>query len=133
MHSNGKALTLKKRNILTPNGAIHQARLSIEQKKTKEYRHVLVDEVQDFNLEALRLICALSPIAENLSNPLCTVGDGHQRVYKNKIPLSEESIQSKECTRERSRFTANTEIRCARGTSGTGQDALRLSLHVQSA
>ncbi len=83
---------LKKRNILTPNGAIHQARLSIEQKKAKEYRHVLVDEVQDFNLEALRLICALSPIAENLSNPLCTVGDGHQRVYKNKIPLSKAGI-----------------------------------------
>ena len=101
---------LKKRNILTPNGAIHQARLSIEQKKVKEYRHILVDEVQDFNLEALRLICALSPIAENLSNPLCTVGDGHQRVYKNKIPLSRAGID----IRGRSR---RLKINCQKATT----------------
>jgi len=53
---------------------------------------VLVDEVQDFSLEALRLIRALSPIDDNAANPLCTVGDGHQRIYRNKIPMSRAGI-----------------------------------------
>jgi superfamily I DNA/RNA helicase len=47
---------------------------------------VLVDELQDFGLEALRLIRALSPIEEGLGNPLCVVGDGHQRIY-NRVPI----------------------------------------------
>ena len=46
-----------------------------------------VDELQDFGLEALRLIAALSPIASGDSDPLCVVGDGHQRIY-NKIPIA---------------------------------------------
>lgn len=53
---------LKKRNLLTFEGAIHQARLSVEQGNFQKFRHVLVDEVQDFSLEALRLIRELSPI-----------------------------------------------------------------------
>jgi superfamily I DNA/RNA helicase len=47
----------------------------------------LVDELQDFGLEALRLIAALSPIANGLTDPLCVVGDGHQRIY-NKTPIA---------------------------------------------
>ena len=83
---------LKKRNVLTFEGAIHQARLAVEQGNFPAYRHVLVDEVQDFSLEALRLIRSLSPIADNLRDPLCTVGDGHQRIYRRKIPLSRAGI-----------------------------------------
>lgn len=82
---------LKKRLILTPNGAVHEARLVLEKNKSIiNYRHVLVDEIQDFNLEALKLIAKLSP--NEGSDPLCTVGDGHQRVYKHKIPLSKAGI-----------------------------------------
>ena len=84
---------LKKRNLLTFEGAIHQARLAVEQGNFYKYRYVLVDEVQDFSLEALRLIRAISPIEEELSNPLCTVGDGHQRIYRAKIPMSRAGIQ----------------------------------------
>jgi superfamily I DNA/RNA helicase len=51
-----------------------------------------VDEVQDFSLEALKLIRALSPIDEELADPLCTVGDGHQRIYRAKIPMSRAGI-----------------------------------------
>ena len=47
----------------------------------------LVDEVQDFSLEALRLMRALSPTADAARDPLCLVGDGHQRIYYTKIPL----------------------------------------------
>ena len=83
---------LKKRNILTFEGAIHQARLSVEQGNFQKYRHVLVDEVQDFSLEALKLIRALSPVDEELTDPLCTVGDGHQRIYRAKIPMSRAGI-----------------------------------------
>jgi len=84
--------SLKKRNLLTFEGAVHQARLAVEQGRFTHYAHVLVDEIQDFGLEALRLIRALSPISQGASNPLCTVGDGHQRIYGPKIPLSRAGI-----------------------------------------
>ncbi|WP_299018075.1 UvrD-helicase domain-containing protein [uncultured Photobacterium sp.] len=78
---------LRKRNMLTFDGIIHQARLAVEQGKFDCFRHVLVDELQDFGLEALKLIAAVSPIKEEFSDPLCVVGDGHQRVY-NKTPVA---------------------------------------------
>jgi len=84
---------LKKRNMLTFEGVVHQARLAVEQGNFRNYRHVLVDEVQDFSLEALRLIKSIAPVDKGLSDPLCTVGDGHQRIYRNKIPMSRAGIQ----------------------------------------
>lgn len=83
---------LKKRNLLTFEGAVHQARLAIEQGNFNKYAHVLVDEVQDFSLEALRLIRALSPVEENRQNPLTLAGDGHQRIYRTKFPMSRAGI-----------------------------------------
>lgn len=83
---------LKKRNLLTFEGAIHEARLAVEQGNFTRYAHVLVDEVQDFSLEALRLIRAMSPIEEGTPDPLCTAGDGHQRIYRTKIPMSRAGI-----------------------------------------
>jgi superfamily I DNA/RNA helicase len=83
---------LKNRKYLTFEGAIHEARLAAETGKFKQYAHVLVDEVQDFSLEALRLIHAISPIEDGNLDPLCTVGDGHQRIYRTKIPLSRAGI-----------------------------------------
>ena len=84
---------LTKRNLLTFEGVVHQARLAVEQGRFPRYRHVLVDELQDFGLEALRLIRALSPIEDGLDNPLCVVGDGHQRIYNRQpIPLSRAGI-----------------------------------------
>jgi hypothetical protein len=69
---------LKKRNLLTFDGAVHEAQLAAEHGAGARYAHVLVDEVQDFSLEALRLIRAISPIAEGSPDPLCAAGDGHQ-------------------------------------------------------
>lgn len=83
---------LKKRHLLTFEGAIHEARLAVEQGNFTRYAHVLVDEVQDFSLEALRLIRALSPIDAGGPDPLCTVGDGHQRLYRTRVPMSRAGI-----------------------------------------
>jgi hypothetical protein len=82
-----------KRNLLTYEGTVHQARLVVEHGGFTKYRNVLVDELQDFGLEALKLIASLSPIEESISNPLCVVGDGHQRLYSAlPIPLSRAGI-----------------------------------------
>jgi mRNA-degrading endonuclease RelE of RelBE toxin-antitoxin system len=78
---------LAKRNLLTFEGVVHQARLAVEQGKFPKYRYVLVDELQDFGLEALRLIASVSPIEESYPNSLCVVGDGHQRLYGN-VPIA---------------------------------------------
>jgi mRNA-degrading endonuclease RelE of RelBE toxin-antitoxin system len=83
---------LKKRQLLTFEGSIHEARLAVENGKFNQYAHVLVDEVQDFSFEALRLIHALSTIKEGHMDPLCIVGDGHQRVYGTNIPMSRAGI-----------------------------------------
>lgn len=83
---------LKKSDRLTFEGAIHEARLAVDQGNFTQYAHVLVDEVQDFSLEALRLIRAISPIETETPDPLCTVGDGHQRIYRAKIPMSRAGI-----------------------------------------
>ena len=83
---------LKKRNLLTFDGAIYEARLAVEAGKFEKYVHVLVDEAQDFSLDALRLIRAISPIETEGENPLTLAGDGHQRLYRNKIPMSRAGI-----------------------------------------
>lgn len=84
---------LHQRNRLTFEGLVHQARLVVERGGFTAYRHVLVDELQDFGLEALRLIAALSPMTGGQSDPLCLVGDGHQRIYHSiPIPLSRAGI-----------------------------------------
>ncbi|MFN0086786.1 MAG: UvrD-helicase domain-containing protein [Blastocatellia bacterium] len=81
---------LKKRNLLTFEAAIHEARLAVEHGNFRRYNHVLADEAQDFSLEALRLLCALCPA--DAPDPLCAAGDGHQRIYRYKVPMSRAGI-----------------------------------------
>jgi mRNA-degrading endonuclease RelE of RelBE toxin-antitoxin system len=84
---------LQKRGLLTFEGTIHQARMIVEGGGFARYRHVLVDELQDFSLEGLRLIAALSHLGADALNPLCMAGDGHQRINRHiKIPLSRAGI-----------------------------------------
>lgn len=85
---------LSGRNLLTFDGLIHKAREVVERGDFTGYRYVLVDEIQDFSLEALRLIASISPIAKGLDNPLCVVGDGHQRIYNPvAVPLGRAGIE----------------------------------------
>lgn len=83
---------MRQRNLITFDGAVHQARLAVEQGKFDGFAHVLVDEVQDFCLEALRLIRALAPTGDGVMNPLTLAGDGHQRIYPARVPLSRAGI-----------------------------------------
>ena len=86
---------LLRRNLMTVEGAIHQARLAVEQGNFPKFRYVLADEIQDFGLEALKLIATVSPIEEGLTNSLCVAGDGHQRIYRTRVPLSRANINVK--------------------------------------
>lgn len=84
---------LSMRGYMTFGGVIHRARIEIEKNGYSRYRHVLVDELQDFGLDALKLIRAISPLDKDLDDPLCVVGDGHQRLYSRvAIPLSRAGI-----------------------------------------
>ena len=78
---------------MTVEGMLTEARNLVKEGSGHKYRHVLVDELQDFGLEALKFIESLSPSDEGLPNPLCLVGDGHQRLYnRTHIPLSRAGI-----------------------------------------
>lgn len=104
---------LLKRNLLTFEGTVHQARLVVEQRNFSQYRHVLADEVQDFSLEALRLLAALSPINEAKPNPLCVAGDGHQRIYRARVPLSRAGIEVRGRSRRlKINYRTSEQIRC---------------------
>ncbi len=50
------------------------------------YKHIIVDEGQDFGMGAYRLLRALA--GDDHENDLFIVGDAHQRIYKNKVILS---------------------------------------------
>lgn len=50
------------------------------------YKTVLVDEAQDFGIQAFKLIRQIA--GEEHKNDIFIVGDSHQRIYKNKVVLS---------------------------------------------
>ncbi|MFA6931202.1 MAG: 3'-5' exonuclease [Lentisphaeria bacterium] len=54
------------------------------------YRAVIVDEGQDFSLQAYTMIRAMLPAARN---DIFIVGDAHQRIYGRKTALSKSGIQ----------------------------------------
>lgn len=84
-------------DVLTPNGTVRHAYLALEQLRTHgedrrkqilsmRYPYVLVDEVQDLSLAALRFLTAL-PVSLTSPNCLTLAGDGHQRLYRHKVSL----------------------------------------------
>ena len=101
---------MKHRSLLTPDGLVHEARLVVEGGGFTPYDHVLVDEVQDFGLEALKLIRAL--YKSDSPNPLFVAGDGHQRIYKSSTPLSRAGIDVRGRSRRlRINYRTTEEIR----------------------
>lgn len=89
---------LRAADLMTFEDTVHHAKEFALSGKVSRYRHVLVDEAQDFSLEALRLIRAISMTdrceqdPEQFGDPLCLAGDGHQRIYRVKIPVSRAGI-----------------------------------------
>ena len=70
---------------------IREARLFIEKQNLElPYRAVLVDEVQDFAPNALKLLAAIAPKSRN---SLFLVGDAHQRIYGFPTSLSHCGIE----------------------------------------
>lgn len=64
---------------------VRQVRTQVEALGAPLYRHVVVDEVQDFGAEELKLVRALAPRADN---DLFLVGDPHQRIFSTPVRLS---------------------------------------------
>ena len=74
-------------NLSTYERSLIQAREVLLNNDFDKYRHVLVDELQDFSLSALKLISCLCDIGGENLNTLYLTGDGHQRLYSN-LPVS---------------------------------------------
>ena len=86
-------LTLMKENqIRDINTAMYECSKLIQTAGERpKYRHIIVDEGQDFSDNAYRLIRSIA--GEEHSNDIFIVGDSHQRIYKNKPILSRCGIQ----------------------------------------
>lgn len=56
------------------------------------FKHIIVDEIQDFHPQAFRLLRAMIPADRYPQNDLFLVGDGHQNIYGHHIILSQLGI-----------------------------------------
>ena len=78
---------LKERHVRDINTAMYECRmLFLKSNSEARYKHVIVDEGQDFSLNGFRLLRAIA--GEEHENDIFIVGDAHQRIYKNKAVLS---------------------------------------------
>ena len=67
--------------------AMHEAIVLFKEKQTQlPYSSIVVDEAQDIGAPAFSLIRSLVPES---ANDLFIVGDGHQRIYRNKVVLGQ--------------------------------------------
>ena len=74
------------------------------------YKHIIVDEGQDFGMGAYRLLRTLA--GDVHENDLFIVGDAHQRIYKNKVVLSKCRIETRgRSSRLRINYRTTEEIR----------------------
>ena len=74
------------RKIADFDSALYFARRLLEQQPSKTYKSVIVDEGQDFDTGAYKLLRVLAGKEHN--NDMFIVGDTHQRIYKKKVVLS---------------------------------------------
>jgi hypothetical protein len=56
------------------------------------FKHIIVDEIQDFHPQAFRLLRAMIPADQFPKNDLFLVGDGHQNIYGHHIVLGQLGI-----------------------------------------
>lgn len=78
---------MKEKQIRDVETAMYECRKILEKTNKKEnYKHIVVDEGQDFSNSAFHLLRALA--GDEHPNDIFIVGDAHQRIYKNKAVLS---------------------------------------------
>lgn len=86
-------LILNERNLKEVEDAMRDARHILEKRNlTAPYTAIVVDEAQDMSAQAFRLIRAMVSPG---SNDIFIVGDGHQRIYRGGVPLSQCGIMIK--------------------------------------
>jgi superfamily I DNA and RNA helicase len=80
-------LLLSTKNYKEPSDAMRDVRILLKNKKQEGlYSHIIIDEAQDFNSEAFKLI---RNMVKESKNDIFIVGDAHQRIYGHKITLSQ--------------------------------------------
>lgn len=77
---------MRKRNVRDIKTVMNESCALLAECPERRYRHVIVDESQDFSACALRLLRVLA--GEEHPNDLFIVGDAHQRIYGGKVSLS---------------------------------------------
>lgn len=84
-------LLLATKNYKEPSDAMRDVRVLLKQSGDDSlYYHVIVDEAQDFNAEAFRLIREIVPESKN---DIFITGDAHQRIYGHKVVLGQCGIK----------------------------------------
>ena len=84
-------LLLSTKNYKEPSDAMRDVRVLLKQSGDDGlYSHVVVDEAQDFNAEAFRLIRDMVPESKN---DIFIAGDAHQRIYGHKVVLGQCGIK----------------------------------------
>ena len=80
--------TLMDQKKIRDNAAVMNecCQILVNQPDYHPYKHIIVDEGQDFGMGAYRLLRTLAGDVHD--NDLFIVGDAHQRIYKNKVILS---------------------------------------------
>lgn len=82
---------LEGRRLREPLDAMRDAVGLLEKLKGRSrYRAVVVDEAQDMSTVAFRLFRAMVPEG---ANDIFIVGDGHQRIYRRKVALSQAGVK----------------------------------------
>jgi len=80
-------LLLSSKDYKEPSDAMRDARVLLQSAQTNAaYAHIVVDEAQDLNDEAFRLLREIAPESKN---DLFIVGDAHQRIYGHKVVLGQ--------------------------------------------
>ena len=85
-------LLLSAKDYKEPSDAMRDVRVLLKNDTGQEtnYTHIVVDEAQDLNDEAFRLLRDIVPEAKN---DLFIVGDAHQRIYGHKVVLGQCGIK----------------------------------------
>ena len=80
-------LLLSTKNYKEPSDAMRDVRILLKNnEQDSTYAHIIIDEAQDFNAEAFRLI---RDMVNESKNDIFIVGDAHQRIYGHKVVLGQ--------------------------------------------